>query len=104
MILHALYTLHVGKGYRPFPLNAGLDEARRYWPISKTTSPPDMMSAWEMVLSTGFPLRATSVSDIFALERFFATTEMVRPPGSAIVAFGICGAPMTYSPPQGLNG
>ena len=62
------------------------------------------MSAWEIVLSTGLPLKVADFTNMFSFERFFATTESFRPPGSAIVAFGICGAPMTYSPPQGLNG
>ena len=69
---------------------------RRYRPISKTSSPPDMMSAWEMVLSTGLPLKVADFTNMFSFERFFATIARVRPPGSATVAFGICGAPRTF--------
>ncbi len=67
------------------------------------------MSAWLIFQSvSGLPFRDTDFTYLFSDERFFATTVNVFGDAAASsilkTTFSICGAPMTYSPPQGLNG
>ena len=72
--------------------------------ISNTNSPPRMMSAWRIVKpSSGLPFSVTDFTYLFSRERLRATT-LNSPLSTFNFAQATCGAPMTYSPPHGLNG